>query len=277
MSHLIQLRQRVKTIETIKKITHAMRLISMSTHTRLKGRHTPLIAYKNALHSLFKRLAQQEPTWTHPIFYPASGLPRRFLCIVISSNKGLCGTFNTQIFKALDAKRLELMHEQVYYITIGTQAIAYGNLHLPDRVLLKQPLLTLSTLESITHACMQIIMKEHFTHVLTIGTLFKSFFKQVPQETMLIPYEHYTEQESLDYVWEQPASEILPMVAEQLLKARIYHILFESLLAEQAARFLSMDMATRNAHTLLEETQLHYNKTRQLKITKELTELITGL
>jgi F-type H+-transporting ATPase subunit gamma len=75
------------------------------------------------------------------------------------------------------------------------------------------------------------------------------------------------------YTWEQNPSDILDDLALQYLTATMYRLLFQSLLAEQAARFISMDNATRNAKQLLEDTQLQYNKLRQAKITRELTEL----
>lgn len=278
MAHLIQLRQRVKAIETIKKITHAMRLISMTTHARLKSRHEPIERYKNASCDLFRRLLQQDPSWTSSIFYPSPIMPRRRLYILLSSNKGLCGNFNTQLFKLLDKQHLSDIKEPIYYITIGNQAVDYIHGTATGTVLIERPDISLHTLQTLTTECMQAILQGAFTHVSIIGNTFKTFFKQVPQETVLIPYEKsHQEASSVEYMWEQPVADILPVLAEQCLRAQIYSSLFESLLAEQAARFVSMDTATRNARTLLEETQLLYNKTRQLKITKELTELMSGL
>lgn len=277
MSQLIQLRQRIKAIETIKKITHAMRLISMATHTRLKNKHKPVARYKESMQGVFKRLCQHAPNWTNPIFYPEPTANPLQLYIMVSSNKGLCGNFNTQLFMLFGKNHPQLNASNFRFILIGKQAIDYKH-GIPDEsILIKRPDMNVHTLESIALECVTLIMKERFSRVTMIGNVVKTFFKQEAIETVLIPYERRNHEPVIEYTWEQPVETMLPLVAEQYLQAQIYQKLFDSLFAEQAARFLSMDMATRNAHTLLEETQLQYNKTRQLKITKELIELIGGI
>jgi F-type H+-transporting ATPase subunit gamma len=277
MSHLIQLRQRIKAIETIKKITHAMRLISMATHTRLKHKHRPVIRYEEALQGIFKRLLQQMPHWQHPVFFPEPKTHSRQLYIIISSNKGLCGSFNAELFTLLRKKQDILNQPHIRYILIGKQAIEYKHNIPNDAILFTHVDMSINALESITKSCVDFIMQEQFGHVFIISNKIKTFFKQEVHETTLIPFERRNFEPIIEYAWEQPVEQMLPLVAEQYLQAQLYQALFESLFAEQAARFLSMDMATRNAHTLLEETQVQYNKTRQLKITKELIELMGGL
>lgn len=277
MAHLIQLRQRLRAIETIKKITHAMRLISISKHTRLKGKLLPVETYTQHLYLLFNRLMIQTPEWKNPIFYPPNERPNRILYIITSSNKGLCGSFNTQIFDLLNRKSLDQSHDPIYYIMIGKQAVEYGKKITGLTILEKRPDLSMHTIDSIATDCANIIMNSQFSHVSVMSNKIKTFFKQAPEETQIIPYAACKQQEHIEYNIEQPFIDILPVVAQQYLKAQLYKLFFESLLAEQAARFLSMDAATRNATTLLEDTTLHYNKMRQLKITKELIELISGL
>ncbi|MBS1987016.1 F0F1 ATP synthase subunit gamma [Candidatus Dependentiae bacterium] len=276
MSQLIQLRQRIKAIETIKKITHAMRLISMATHTRLKNKHRPVVQYKDSMLSLFKRLCQHAPDWRSPLFFPDPSTNPNHLYIIISSNKGLCGNFNGELFTLLHKRLSALHHVPIRYVLIGKQAIEYKHGIAHEAILLTRADMSANSLESIALACTQLIMQGQFGRVSLIGNVIKTFFKQEARETVLIPFEQRHTEPIIDYNWEQPVEEILPLVAEQYLHAQIYQALFESLFAEQAARFLSMDTATRNARTLLDETQLQYNKTRQLKITKELIELSGG-
>ena len=112
--------------------------------------------------------------------------------------------------------------------------------------------------------------------------MLKTFFVQKPQEAPLIPLTLKAEQElsnnqSIDYEWEQSPTSLLDELARQTILINLHYLLFESLLAEHAARFISMDNATRNAQALLEETKLQYNKLRQAKITKELTELVSSM
>src|SRR5438477_12588314 len=101
MSQLIQMRNRIKTIETIKKITHAMRLISMSAHAHMKVQQEPLGFYLKTLSSLIAKVYQTAPRWKHERLMPKQKI-KNSLTIFIGSQKGLCGNFNTQLIKVLN-------------------------------------------------------------------------------------------------------------------------------------------------------------------------------
>jgi len=127
--------------------------------------------------------------------------------------------------------------------------------------------------------------KKPYSSVKILSNELKTFFIQIPRLTELIPIEDSTDQDEEQkpdkstndgYIWYQEVEDLLDKIAPQYIASNINTLLVESLLAEQAARFLSMDTATRNAKNLLEETTLQYNKLRQAKITKELTELATN-
>src|ERR1700757_4483174 len=97
MSLLIQLRDRMRGIETIKKITHAMRLISMSSRSRLKTKEDPLKEYNNTVKNLFVRLYQLHPEWKNPLI-SNDNEQSNILVILVGSQRGLCGNFNTILF-----------------------------------------------------------------------------------------------------------------------------------------------------------------------------------
>ena len=112
-----------------------------------------------------------------------------------------------------------------------------------------------------------------------ISNYVKTFFVQYPTETQLIPFT-LPKTASVElrepYIWEQSPHETLTIITETLLRITLYDTLLESLVAEQAARFIAMDNSTRNASNLLDEMSLAYNKTRQAKITRELTDLVSS-
>ena len=110
----------------------------------------------------------------------------------------------------------------------------------------------------------------------------KTFFAQLPMFFQLIPFkEHITSDQKSTlnepYHWEQDPNDVLGTLAHRFMQSIIQEILFQSLIAEQAARFIAMDSSTRNASNLLDEMQLDYNKLRQAKITRELTDLVASL
>lgn len=281
MAQLVQLRHRIKAIETIKKITHAMRLISMSTHSRLKHKEEPLRVYNKAINELFNKIQKVTPDWKHPILSPTHHNAST-LIIVIGSSKGLCGGFNSSLFNYYQKYMIAHPIGNKSMIVVGRRAISYCNEHAIGPIVSSFEELNATNLISIAHSITQAIMlaPRPYSSVIVFSNHFKTFFNQKPQIITLIPFSN-NQTDTLgqpsnteeDYIWEQKAEEVLDILAHQCIDATIQFLLFQSLLAELAARFLSMDSSTRNAQTLLDTAKLDYNKLRQAKITKELSEL----
>lgn len=279
MAQLIQMRQRIKAIETIKKITHAMRLISMSSHSRLKNRQEPLKVYKDAMNNLFAKVHSITPQWHNAILFPKAE-PNNILIILVGSYKGLCGSFNSALFHYFQRYQIEHNTYNARFIVVGKRAIEYVKQQKESVIVASYDEINNASLLPIAHAITNTIMtaQKPFSRVIMVSNVVKSFFMQKPQAHILIPFASAPQapsqaQQLEEYIWEEQPQELLDALAQQCLDAHIQYLLFESLLAEHAARFLSMDNSTRNAQNLLETTQLDYNKLRQAKITKELTEL----
>jgi len=278
MSKLIQMRNRIKTIETIKKITDVMRIISMSAHSRLKIKQEPLSEYLHELKTLLRKVQSATPLWTHPRLIP-SGDNTKPLIIIIGSQKGLCGGFNTQLAKFLNEYVKQNPSPRYHFTAIGKKPIDYLIEHHPDKLICSFPILTARNFLTIAQEVTDLIMTATpvYTSVTIISNVFKNFFVQKATITHLIPFNpgHITEKSSLaeEYTWDEAPEHILSTLAMQYIEAQLQHLIFQSLLSEHAARFISMDSSTRNAHNLLNATRLEYNKVRQAKITTEITEL----
>lgn len=279
MTQLIHMRQRIKAIDTIKKVTHAMRLISMSTHSHLKGKERSLHTYTQAIKQLFQFIKKQTPSWTNPIIEPNQSQSKKTLIVLIGSQKGLCGNFNTALFKLFDINNTKSQEGEFFYIAIGKKALSF--LHEKKNVptSLSFPEFSSSHVHEITHAVANHIMTEQYTQIVFLSNVIKTFFVQKPRITSLIPLEPISdpvENPIQEYSWQQDPHQTLNILLHQYIEATIHNILFQSLLAEQAARFISMDNSTRNAKKLLELTTIQYNKFRQTKITRELSELASS-
>jgi F-type H+-transporting ATPase subunit gamma len=278
------MRQRIRAIETIKKITHAMRLISMSNRSHLKNKEHALTTYTQTLNKIFCTLKAAAPDWHNQLLYPAENTPKKKLIILIGSQKGLCGNFNSALCKEFERYQYKHQHEPTSYLAIGKKAIDYINEYVKNHGgTVVGAYASFSFLTIITAA--QIITQELFntqgayTQAVMFCNAPKTFFVHKPRMVSVIPFvsPESSTPYSLEYQWELPPTETLDILINQSMQAVIQNYLFQSLLAEQAARFLSMDSATRNADGLLQTTQLQYNKLRQAKITKELTELAGSL
>lgn len=258
MSHFIALKQRIKIIETIKKTTGAMRLISMSTHSRLNHQRIILDEYTQEIDRILHDL-REKAVQTQSIRMPCEVRTElEPVIILVGSQKGLCGTFNENVFHLLTKQKLPATCPLITAGKRASDALKQAGLI---------PITTFDELKSANFATTAsalttFLLKLNRTNVVIFSNYSRSFFAQKAKMTNL-------ELPQLDTI----TSPFLQTVEVLHIKTALMHILYESLLAEQAARFLSMDTATRNAEEVLEQTRLEYNKARQTHITMELTEL----
>lgn len=280
MSALIQMRQRIRAIETIKKITHAMRLISMSSHSHLKNRQGTLARYVAHLETLLSHVQHYCPEWQDPVLHPQTPSDAKPLVIIVGSQKGLCGNFNALLAQFCRLRLEVATRTNTRIITVGKRAGEMLDAVYRNNVISSYDDFSIRSLDAVCRELSQHIMLETvpYSSITILSNEPKTFFVQKPHSTVLVPF---TKVPSLNtgtlpvqgYMWKHKPEIVAGTIARQYLEARMEFVLFQSLLAEQAARFISMDNAMRNAGQILEDMQLDYNKLRQAKITKELTEL----
>jgi F-type H+-transporting ATPase subunit gamma len=282
MAQLIYMRQRIKAVETIKKITHAMRLISMSTHSRLKHKKLQLETYKDAfqkLASLVRHALKQElETYNSQIATHGGDL-----LILVGSQKGLIGTFNTYLFKFFELEVSQEIINQADIITIGKHATDYIKQKNKNPIAEFNDFTSLKFVTIAQEVTDIILNSQNSSKRVTVFSNYpKSFFVQKPQKTQLIPFNYESAEGDAapltesNFIWEQSPEELYSKIQELMIMNTLQELLFESLLTEQSARFLSMDASTRNAEELLNNMKLEYNKIRQAAITRELTELASS-
>lgn len=279
MSQLIRMRQRIKAIKTIKKITHALRLISMSTHLRLRAKKNSLELYKATIAHLFNQVHTSLPQWHHLLMHEHKSTNPP-LIILVGSQKGLCGNFNTELFAFYEHETPLAIKQHASFITIGKKAHDYAKL-LEGSLVRSFDEFSMATIEKICTTLTDYIFQNahNYSSITVYSSYSKSFFHQKPHTTQIIPFKTESlpeDSEMHDYIWEQQPEDILNFLIEKLLYTTLYELLFQSLIAEQAARFIAMDNSTRSAGKLLDAMKLQYNKMRQSKITSELTDLIGG-
>lgn len=275
MPQLIQIRQRMKAITTIAKVTHAMRLISMSSHARLKEKEKIARTFKDEIQNLIGTIiptAQAQPT--NPII-------DNQLFIIIGSQKGLCGTFNNSLLQCV--LKQNLTAAPTTFIVIGKKIQSLIQSKYPTIASATSAAYETLTAQNYASIANDIAAKlaqpqSSYSHVAVINNHSRSFFLQEPRVTVLT--QSYTQEVDLlpenQLLWDLSPVEVVNHLASLQVTATLNYLLCASLLSEYSARFVSMDSATRNASTLLEKTKLEYNKLRQAKITRELTELSGG-
>lgn len=282
MSQLIKLRRKIKSITTTQKITYAMRLIAMSLYSKLGGKNDPINYYKNTLENFFYKIVKLFPEWENPILIPKDILDTTPLIIFITSSKGFCGGFNIDLIQFFKRTFLGEEHQTPTFITIGRKAANFIKEEKIGEILYNFNTLNSNNFLNITDDLVNIIVNKnhYFSSVSTYSNFFKNFFIQKPQKIAVTPLnltKVLTDKtqivDSDSFIWEGKPEEIIDSIATRYIRSSLLYILFQSLLAEQSARFVSMDNATSNAGKLLEQITSQYNKLRQASITRELLEL----
>ncbi len=278
MAQLVQMKQQIRAIETIKKITHAMRLISMSAHSKMGNKINNLQNYKNELSKIINIIDLLDDKSIQDKLTDLE-TPKKTLIILVASQKGLAGNFNSNLFRFFERNN-SVSIDHIEYISVGKKAgdfLRKKNLHFKNF-----DNFNLQNFYSIAKSIFEIIKKNNYTDIIIYANYSKSFFIQLPEKNIILPIK-INKTKNVDslitenYIWEQPIPEIYKSVTNEYINFSVQSILFNSLFAEQSARFNSMDSATRNAEELLENLKRQYNKLRQAKITKEIAEISSAL
>ncbi|MCF7799435.1 F0F1 ATP synthase subunit gamma [Candidatus Babeliales bacterium] len=281
MSRLASIKQKILSIKTTKKITYAVRLASRSFYARLEKQQDILQHYKQSTSNLLMQLITEIPEWKHNILFPQDVLDSTPLIIVCSSTKGLCGSFNSNLFRYFTKVFFKEEHQTSKFITIGQRATKFVSENKFGEIIDSFPGLKVNNFVDITNKLHNKIIEAEipFSSVVFYSNFLKNFFIQTPKKSSIIPLilDKESKKQEVDLIWEQDKEQILSHVATLYIKGKILDTLFQSLLSENAARFVAMDSATTNAESMLEKLTLQYNKARQTLITQEVAELSINL
>lgn len=283
MATLSHLKQKIKSIGTTKKITHAVRLTSMSLYTQMEKKSDTLQQHTKIVRDLFNTLVVSADDWKSPLLFPEDLFDRRPLFVVVASARGLCGSLNSNLFRNINSALCIDEQQAPCWIAIGQKAIKFVREKNNGSILCSYNELTTHNLATIADDVLQQILNASplFTSVTIFHTTLKSVFIQKPAKSVIIPFSHSeldnkevkNEAASHAVIWEQPREEIIAHLTTLYMRSIVINYLFQSLLAEHASRFVAMDAASSNADNMLDDLTLHYNKMRQAAITKEVSEL----
>ncbi len=286
MAQLTQLKRKIQAIQTTKKITHAIRLVSMSSYSRLEKEVDFLKHYKKNITQTFAQLLYNLPEWTNKALFPKDLLDTKPLFIFISSSKGLCGSFNSNLIRHVERKLILEEHQNAEFITIGQKIRKEIEKKNTGKIILNFDEMKTGNLENIAKQITEKIYNAqgNYSSVSFYSNIFKNFFIQRPTKTTLIPvsldFQENSDEEantSSDPVFEQDQNSILNFISRKYVKSTIIEILFQSLISENASRFLAMDSSNTNAEKMLEKLILKYNRSRQALITREVSELSANM
>ncbi|MBQ5887679.1 MAG: ATP synthase F1 subunit gamma [Bacteroidaceae bacterium] len=281
--NLREVRDRIASVKSTQKITSAMKLVSSAKLRRAQSVIEGMLPYSDRLNALLVSFLQGENGVTSP--FSVVRECRKVVVIAVSSNTGLCGTFNANIANVL--RNVVRSHEangaQVEIYTVGKKisdaAKKLG--YAPNDALMAQAAAPqYDDVARVVRTLMERFAVGEIDRVEVVHPHFKSAAKQEPVCDVLMPIDlSATNNESatvVDYIVEPSREELLNALVPKVIEVRLFAALLDSVAAEHAARVLAMQVATDNATDLISELTLEYNKGRQQAITNELLDIMSG-
>jgi F-type H+-transporting ATPase subunit gamma len=277
-----EIRTKIASIKSTQKITRAMEMVAASKMRRAQDRMRKSRPYADKIRAVIGHLANAHPEYRHP--YMTTRPVKRIGLIVVSSDRGLCGGLNTNLFKtALTA--MKSWKEQGFGIdvcTIGSKAGTFfkrigGSIVAQASHLGDTP--TLEELIGTVKVMLDAYDEGSIDEIYVIYNRFINTMSQSPQVQQLVPIQQSNDEQlkhHWDYIYEPAAQEVLEGLLMRYVESLVYQGVVENLACEQAARMVAMKSASDNAGDLISELQLAYNKARQATITQELNEIVGG-
>ncbi len=278
-----EIRTKIASIKNTQKITRAMEMVAASKMRKTKDRMQATRPYSVKIGQIIKHLAQANPEYKHTFLVPRE--VKRVGVIVVSSDRGLCGGLNSNLFRKTLAELMqwENTNVEVDICTIGSKAFGFfGNLkvNLVGQVSKLGDAPHLHDIVGIIKIMLDAYEVGTIDQLYVVSNEFVNTMTQRPTIEQLLPVVAHELDENLsghwDYIYEPDAKEVLDHLLTRFIESKVYQGLVENNACEQAARMVAMKSASDNAGNLIGELQLIYNKARQAAITQEISEIVAG-
>jgi len=289
MASLKFLRNRIVSVKSTQKITKAMKMVAAAKLRKAQQNAENARPYSEKLNSIILNLKNSVTDMdSAPKLLVGNQKNETHLCVVLSSDRGLCGGFNTNICRKAKVFFEKVLEEgkNLKIIVVGSKANDQlkrkYNQYIIDRVSLKdEKVVSFAKAQEITDKILNLFTRNEFDVCTLFYNKFKSVIAQIPQSQQLIPVsieEKPNQQNTANsqYDYEPDENQILENLLPKNIATQIYAAFLENQASEQGSRMTAMDNATRNAGDLISKLTINYNRTRQAVITKELIEIISG-
>jgi F-type H+-transporting ATPase subunit gamma len=288
MANLKAIRIRISSVKSTRQITSAMKMVSAAKLRKAQDKIVRLRPYASKLHEILINLSQSLAEAEIENVYGRISEPRRILIVVVTSNKGLCGAFNSNVFKEARRVALEKYYDQfrngdVRFLAIGKKgydflrkqkmAIAAEHNDMLNDLTFEKCMIT-------AEKVMESFVRGEYDRVEIIYNHFKNAAVQILTNEVFLPVEPPSRVKKgtapADYIYEPDKEEIIKELIPKSLKIQFYKVVLDSYVAENGARMTAMHKATDNATTMIRDLTLQYNKARQAAITNQILEVVSG-
>jgi len=291
MPNLLDIRRRIKSVKNTQQITKAMKMVSAAKLKRAQDRVVTARPFANKMMEVLGELAKRtDENFHHPLLDRRGD--ERYLLVLVTADKGLCGAFNTNLTKAAQAFIKDNPDKTIELLPIGRKGrdfFRYRKATLVGEFLGltgKGRVEFSEALEVARHIIKLYTDDTGIDKVFLIYNEFKSVLSQRVVLEQLLPVARAQEEEPeaksqqpvtlVDYIYEQPPEEMFARLLPRLIETQIFRALLESVASEHGARMTAMDSASKNASELIDTLTLNMNRIRQAAITNEIIEVVSG-
>ncbi len=287
MASLDDLKKRITSVKSTQKITKAMKMVAAAKLKRAQDSAEKGRPYSEKMNNVILNLSSGiSDKENAPKLLYGNGKNQIHLCVVMTSDRGLCGGFNSNIIKKAKSFFTKLLKENkdVKIITVGSKGNdqlkrSYGNKIIESISFKNSKNVNFFDAEKVGKLIIEKFGKDEFDVCTIFYNQFKNVITQIPQAQQVIPLN--TEMGDLNksdetYEFEPDEDEILNNLLPKNISTQIFKAMLENSASEQGARMSAMDNATRNAGEMVDKLTIEYNRSRQAAITKELIEIISG-
>ena len=287
MPSLKDLRNRISSVKSTKKITSAMKMVAAAKLKRAQDNAEKTRPYARKMSEIVNSLVENNKSKEFKFSEKKTKKSRNILLIVCSADRGLCGGFNGSIIKFSKKLSEKIINDggQVSYIFVGKKAYQSLQRFCGESILdffsdIANPSIKFELASSIRDKILELFLNDSMDECYLIYTEFKSAISQNVQSLKLLPLNaleiNDNNSSNKSYDFEPSEEEILNEIIPKNIAIQIHTALLENLASEQGSRMTAMDTATRNANDMIDNLTLFYNRSRQALITKELIEIISG-
>ena len=279
-SNMKEIKERIDSVKNTSQITNAMNIVSSTKFKRFQVLTLKSRSYARAVNEAFDNLVASL-TGNKFVIFDGKTEVKRVGIIVMTSDRGLCGSFNSNTFRRLESMKKEFQKEgkDVSVITIGRKAKEYcknRDINVDSEYTQMIPETMFETGKKISEDVVQFYLNDFYDEVYMIYSKFVSAIEYNIQVEKLLPIEKKEGLPTKEYIFEPSEEEVLNSFVPQVLNIKLYQSLLENSASEHSARMSAMKQANDNASEMIKNLEVQYNRERQGQITQELTEIISG-
>lgn len=278
-----EIRSKIKSIKNTQKITKAMEMVAASKMRKAQERMAASRPYAAKIHGVLSHLAQAHPEYKHPYLLEREEV-KRVGFIIVSSDRGLCGGLNTNMFKLAVAQMIawDKKGVEVDVCAIGKKATSFFK-RFKSKLVAHTDSLGDSPSQEKLIGTVKVMLDAYdagtIDRLYLVHNEFVNTMTQTPRAHQLIPIESSGDKElehHWDYIYEPEAKPIIDGLMMRFIESQVYQGVVENVASEMSARMIAMKSATDNAGDLIKDLQTIYNKARQAAITQEISEIVSG-